>query len=121
MNKRIEVTPSSDGTIVLVCGDDVLEIVVKDFVPPRFTMPTVNIDRPYTFSFPTSLGVDDVDAIVEIVAGEYESAQIPDFRELVVEGPTLDIHGVTKLADRLNDRLPDLALAVAFHPKPEIL
>jgi hypothetical protein len=116
MTKRIDVTPNSDGTIILICGDEELVLTLKDYPKPVFIPTrighTVSTHRLHTFSIPTVFDIGHVDGIVEDIFRGHTDPDTPDVHEVMLQGPQLDVHKVAKLADRLHDVLPAVGLHV---------
>jgi hypothetical protein len=123
MARRIEVTPSSDGTVVLICGDEVLELVITSAPrptspPPPGKSPKFHVDTNtrYVLAMPNITSERDVDSLIKSVIDEHRNPGTPQFEEVVLRTPSVNVHGVARLARRLGEALPGLGLAVDLRP-----
>jgi hypothetical protein len=122
MTRRIEVTPDSNGTVVLVCGDEELVLTIKDHrdpividtrtPQPHATPKIVDIRGLHTFSMPMMFDVRHVSGIVEEIARGHADPASPRVDQVMLTGGQLDVHRVAKLADSLHHMLPGVGLHV---------
>lgn len=116
MPRRIDVTPKSDGTIELLCGDEELVLVLpgarSPSPAPRSARAKVDINRIYTYSMPHLGGLQSLDLLVQKIASEHEDSETPPIHQVMVSSPALDVHAIADLAKRLHVRVPDIGLHV---------
>ncbi|MEA3051006.1 MAG: hypothetical protein QOG84_2842 [Sphingomonadales bacterium] len=119
MARRIEVTPSSDGTLNLICGDEMLELVIVPAHPPspgKSAWRHVDTGTRYVLAMPDIVSEMDVESLAKSVIDQHRDPGTPQFEGLVLQAPSVNVHGVARLARRLREALPGLGLAVDLRP-----
>ena len=122
--KRVEVTPDRDGKVIVVCGDEVLELVIKSATESAVTKSSaesasapigigkIRIDQPFAYMVKNKQWLSDVDEIVSSAVTEHRNPKTRKVRSIVVKSPSLDLHALNRLSGKLERHLPDAGLRV---------
>jgi hypothetical protein len=130
MIKRVPVTRDPDGSLRVICGEDILEIVET---PPQdlhgFHLsrnnpymvwdhgPTPEIwrnpnDETVMLARPASLDVGGTSMMMSALRQAYENAAVPHPTTLIVGVNSIDLHGAVHFAHRMQQQFPDIGFSI---------